>query len=349
MGNTQAGPAEELHEILLAHYRFQFLSAGFESGLFEALAEKPGLKKAEIAEKLGLAEQPARILLLGLTAFGLVRKDGDGYTNTAIVEPLTGDKDPVAKALVPYHQHITYKTMGWFWESLKADTNLGLKKVFGEESTTLYERIAVDPTLESAFHNAMGAFSATSSAELVKTLDLSPYTHVLDIGGGRAINATNIARRWPHLKITIIDLPTVAATANERLKAAGLDDRVKAVGLDAFSDEFPTGADCVLYSHFLEIWSGEQIRKLLQKASRAVGDGAGIFIVTPLQDDDETGPAHAAELSAYFHAVASGEGMVYTPKEYEEWLAEAGFKPTGRLPIGQLINHIAIYGVKGGA
>ncbi|WP_202919300.1 methyltransferase [Saccharothrix deserti] len=347
--STQASPAEELHSILLAHYRFQSLSAGFESGLFEALAEKPGMTKAEIGQKLGLAEQPTRILMLCVTAFGLVRKDGDGYENTAVVEPLTGGKDPVAAALVPYHQHITYKTMGWFWESLKADTNVGLKKVFGEESTTLYERIAVDPVLESAFHNAMGAFSATSSTELVKTLDLSSYTHMLDIGGGRAINATNIARRWPHLQITIIDLPSVAKTANERLAAAGLDDRVRAVGLDAFSDEFPTGADCVLFSHFLEIWSAEGIRKLLQKASRAVGDGAGIFIVTPFQDDDETGPAHAAELSAYFHAVASGEGMVYTPREYEEWMSEAGFTPTGRTPVGELINHIAISGVKGGA
>ncbi|KAA2262744.1 methyltransferase domain-containing protein [Solihabitans fulvus] len=333
----------------MAHYRFQFLSAGFESGLFEALAKQPGMTKAEIGAKLGLAEQPTRVLLLGLTAFGLTSKAGDAYRNTAVVTPLTGDNDPIAAALVPYHQHITYKTMGWFWESLKANTNVGLKKVFGDESTTLYERIAADPTLESAFHNAMGAFSAMSSTELVKTLDFSSYTHVLDIGGGRAINATNIARRWPHLRITILDLPTVAKTANERLVAAGLDDRVKAVGLDAFSDEFPTGADCVLFSHFLEIWSEERIRKLLQKASRAVGDGAGIFVVTPLQDDDETGPQHAAELSAYFHAVASGEGMVYTPREYEEWMSEAGFRPAGRTPVGELINHIAISGVKGGA
>jgi len=345
---TPVEPAEELHSILLAHYRFQFLSAGFESGLFATLAEHPGIGRAEIARLVGLQEQPARILLLGATAFGFVHKDGDGYRNSALVAPLTGSAEQIPAALIPYHQHITYRAMGWFWESLKADTNLGLKKEFGESSTTLYERIASDPSLETAFHNAMGSFSAMASEQLVRTLDLSSYTHVLDVGGGGAINATNIARTWPHLQITIIDLPTVAKSANERLAAAGLDDRVRAVGLDAFNDEFPTGADCVLFSHFLEIWSVERIRKLLQKASRAVGAGAGIFIVTPAQEDDETGPVHAAELSAYFHAVASGEGMVYTPGEYEEWLSEAGFEPTGRTHVGKEFDHLAISGVKKG-
>ncbi|WP_026416401.1 methyltransferase [Actinomadura oligospora] len=346
---SQVDPQDELRAIYVAHYRFQYLSAAFEFGLFSVLAEAPGLTRAEIAGRLGLEEQPARILLLGLTAFGLVRKDGDRYSNSAITEPLASNTDQVPAAFIPYHQHITYRSMGWFHESLKKNTNVGLHREFGDDATTLYARLATDPGLERAFHNAMGGFSQKVSDELAATLDLSSYAHVLDVGGGTAVNATKLARRWPHLRVTILDLPTVAEEANARSASAGLGDRVRAIGLDAFGDEFPEGDyDCVLFAHFLEIWSVDRIRAVVGKAARAAGPNAGMFVVTPFQDDAETGPQHAAELSAYFHAVASGEGMVYTPKEYESWMSEAGFRPAGRAYVNNLVDHIVISGVKSG-
>lgn len=340
-------PQDELRAIYIAHYRFQYLSAAFESGLFSYLAERPGATRAEIARRLEMQDQPTRILLLGCTAFGLVRKDGDRYRNSEITEPLTTDTDQVPAAFIPYHQHITYRPMGWFLESLRQNSNVGLRREFGEDTKSLYERLTTDPALERAFHNAMGGFSQKVSDELAESLDLSSFNHVLDIGGGTGVNATKLARKWPHLRITIVDLPTVAKEANERVAEAGLDERVRAVGLDAFEDEFPEGDfDCVLFAHFLEIWSVERIRAVVRKAARAVGPNAGIFVVTPFQDDDETGPRHAAELSAYFHAVASGEGMVYTPREYEGWMAEAGFTPSVRFYVSNLVDHIVISGTK---
>ncbi|MCP2337296.1 acetylserotonin O-methyltransferase [Actinomadura rupiterrae] len=340
-------PHVQLREICIAHYRFQYLSTAFEFGLFALLSQRPGLARTEIAAGLGLAEQPARILLLGCTAFGMVRKDGDRYYNTELTQSLAHNLDQFPAVFIPFYQHITYRAMGWFGESLKANTNVGLKKEFGAASTNLYSRVAGDPVLEGAFHNAMGALSAHLSDEFVQTLDLSRYRHVLDIGGGTAVNAMNLVRRWPQLQITILDLPSVAKEANERVSAAGLGDRIRALGADALADAFPSGSfDCVLFAHFLEIWSTDRIRAVLRKAAEVVDAGAGIFIVTPFQDDDETGPQNAAELSAYFHAVASGEGMVYTPREFEAWMAEAGFESSGRTFVNNLVDHIVISGVR---
>ncbi|MGW7595456.1 methyltransferase, partial [Streptomyces rubiginosohelvolus] len=106
-------------------------------------------------------------------------------------------------------------------------------------------------------------------AELGEKLDLSECTHLLDIGGGTAINAANFAARRPDLRITIGDLPSIAAAANEKIEKLVLADRVRAVSLDAFHDEFPTGCDGVLFAHFLEIWSPERVQELLAKAARA--------------------------------------------------------------------------------
>jgi hypothetical protein len=41
-----------------------------------------------------------------------------------------------------------------------------------------------------------------------------------------------VATRWPHLAVSVLDLPAVAERAREALAARGLADRVTAVGAD---------------------------------------------------------------------------------------------------------------------
>ena len=101
---------------------------------------------------------------------------------------------------------------------------------------------------------------------------------------------------------------------------------------DCFVDEFPT-CDCLLFAHFLEIWSAEQIRELLVKAHRALVPGGKIYLIDLFQEDDETGPASAAIASAYLLTLATGGGMAYTLNEYSHWLRDAGFSVLRRMPL----------------
>lgn len=326
------------------HYRFQCLNTAFQLGLFRVLHDTPGSTRAEIAHRLGIHEQPARVLLLGCCVYGLVTKDGDKYYNTALSEPLSVTSDRIPGAFVPFEHQINYRAMSWFCESVKENTNVGLQRELAGEAPTLYGRLA-ENGLETTFHNMMGSLSSLIAIELRRHLDLSPYTHLLDVGGGTAVNATALARRWPHLKITIVDLPTVASRAREKVAAYGLGDRIRAVGIDVFNEELPGGCDCVLFAHFLEMWSPERIRGVLAKAARAVPPRAGAFIVSAAQNDDETGPESAAWLSAYFLTVASGEGMVYTPSEHEKWLAESGFIAGKRIYLDKL-GDVVVSGIR---
>jgi ubiquinone/menaquinone biosynthesis C-methylase UbiE len=342
---SQENPTEVLRSLILGHFRFQFLSAAFQFGLFSILSREPGLTRAEVARRLEIAEYPARILLFGCVSTGLVRKDGDRFFLTPVSEPLTKNPEEVPGAQVAWQQHINYRPMAWFFESLKENTNIGLQRAIPGDAPDLYARLAGDPQLETVFHNMMGSVSRLVSAELVDKLDLSKYNHILDIAGGTAINATAFARRWPHLRITICDLPTVAERANARVAELGLADRVRAVELDAFADEYPKGADCVFFGHFLEIWSPEQVQTLLGKAARALEPGGSVISTALVANDEETGPVNAAALSAYMLTIASGHGFCYTCAEYEEWLTEAGFEPGERVYVGPL-GDAAVFGVK---
>src|SRR5579883_1659344 len=72
---------ERLYLVLGGHIYFQTLSAAVRLDLFTLLSKRGPLTRAEIAAALDIAEKPARILLLGCTALGLLHKEGDKSSN----------------------------------------------------------------------------------------------------------------------------------------------------------------------------------------------------------------------------------------------------------------------------
>ncbi|MFJ7069812.1 methyltransferase [Streptomyces sp. NPDC101115] len=338
MTEPSATAMDELWKLVYTSFRFPFLHAAQRLELFTLLKERPGSTLDEITTELGLEERAGHVLMLGCSAFELVRKDGDGYHNTPATDLLAGDQDAFMPVIVRYTHEMLYRPVAWLYESLVNNENLGLHRelLAGSSATTLYERLAEDENLEKVFTAMMEHQSRSVVEDLVEAVDFSAYQRVLDVGGGTGTNSIGFAQRWPHLRATILELPNVAKMANERIAEAGLSDRVHAVGTDIMADEFPTSShDCVVYSRFLEIWSPEQVRDLFAKTYRALEPGGHMVIVAVAQDDEETGPAHAAFMSAYVHTVASPEGRTYTPREFEQWFTEAGFEPVDRLHPGR--------------
>jgi ubiquinone/menaquinone biosynthesis C-methylase UbiE len=319
-----------LNTIIDGYYAFQFLHAAVKFDLFTLL--KQPLTREEIMAELRIAEQPARILLLGCVSVGLLEKLGDRYQCSRVAAlTLTQDSRLDARSLVTFGHEVSYRAMWWFYDSLHQNTNVGLRELAGTAST-MYGRLAGNPAAEQTFHDMMGRVTKTVAQRFVENVDFSVGGRLIDIGGGGAVNAVALARRWPKLDITIVDLPSVADSANRTIELAGLQGRITTLPADCFATSFPAG-DHLLFAHFLEIWSAEQIKGLLTKAYRAITAGGGIYLVNLIQEDDETGPASAASVSAYFHTLASGVGMAYTWKEYEGWLSDAGFEPLRRVRL----------------
>jgi ubiquinone/menaquinone biosynthesis C-methylase UbiE len=321
---------EGVHRIMDGFYAFQILSAAVKFDLFSLLRQP--LTRDEIMTELRIAEHPARVLLLGCVSLGLIHKRGERYQcSDAAAMTLSRDSPWDQRSLVRFSHEIAYRAMWWFYDSLRENTNVGLREMTGT-APTLYGRLPANPDVERTFHEMMKTVSNIVAKRFVDSVDLSAGGRLLDIGGGTATNAIALARRWPRLAIEILDPPSVAVSADRAARDAGLEDRIRTIGADCFAADFP---DCehVLFAHFLEIWSPDQIKSLLAKAYRALPFGGHIYLINLIQQDDETGPPTAAIISAYFLTLASGAGMAYTWKEYEGWLSAAGFEPLSRTAL----------------
>jgi ubiquinone/menaquinone biosynthesis C-methylase UbiE len=337
-------PLAHIYHMSGGHIYFQTLSAAVQFDLFTLLGRRGPLTRAQLAEALHIAEQPARILLLGLVTCGLLRRRGAAYVATPLADQLFNRDRPRNIADVVLWQHfINYRAMGHFHEALRANRNTGLAEFPGDEPT-LYQRLAHDPALEKIFQDAMEAISRQSNHLLAEAIDFNQFKHIVDVGGGNATNIIRLAQKYPHLKADVFDFPSVCAIAREKVAAAGLSDRLGAVPGDCFADEFPTGVDGILFCHFLTIWSPEQNRALLQKACRALTPGGVVIVFNQMQHDTEDGPLSAAMGSPYFLTLATGVGMLYTWNEYEEWMRAAGCTRVWRRKLVR--DHGVIIGLK---
>jgi len=335
---------QTLYRVMGGHIYFQTLSAAVRLDLFGLLKQHGPLTRSQIAEHLGIEEKPARILLLGCTTLELLHKSGDTYANTnlaahLLVRDAPGNVVPV----ILWQHHINYRAMSRFYDALRANRNVGLDEFEGDEPT-LYGRLARNPALETIFQDAMQSISVQANHMLAEFVDFSKVRHLVDVGGGNGSNIITLARKYPHLRATVFDSPSVCRIAEENIEAAGLPERLDAVPGNCFLDNFPESADCLLFCHFFTIWSEEQNQKLLRKCYDALPPGGSVVIFNMMQWDSETGPLTAAMGSPYFLTLATGEGMLYTWSEYETWLREAGFATIQRHRLPK--DHGAIIGAK---
>jgi hypothetical protein len=337
--------AERFYLYFGGHIFFETLRAAVKYDLFTLLDEHGSLSRDQIAKQLGIQEQPARILLLGLTVGGLIKKRGRLYRNSRLAKQLlTRGSSRRVLSYVELEHAVMYKPMHRLYDAIKQYRNVGLEEFPGTEPT-LYERLAHQPELEVIFQEAMQELSVQSNQDLARYVDFSQVNHVIDVGGGDGTNAIALASRWPHIRVTVFDSPSVCQIAERNIGDKGLGHRIGTHAGNCFDDAFPKNADCFLFAHFFTIWSREKDQLLLKKSFDALPHDGRVLLYNMMQNDDEDGPWAAAIGSPYFLTVATGEGMLYTWSEYEAWMRAAGFTDVRRFKLPR--HHGAISSRKG--
>lgn len=322
---------DDLVRIACGHTAFQLLWAGHKLDLFSVLSNQPGLSLEQVASQLGLELQPARILLVGLTSLKLIIRSEDGYRNSGLADKVLVPGRPGSIApVLGWQAEIVYPGLLDFIPSLQQNRNVGLER-FPGTGDNLYQRLASNPEIEKVFQDAMSALSIQANAHLLDVAPLDGARHLVDVGGGDATNAMAFARKFPNLRVTIFDSPTVCEIAEQNIAQAGLSDRVDTHPGDIFIDKLPEGIDTILFSHMFTIWSPEKAKTLIGKSYASLPSGGRLLIFNMMADDDESGPISTALGSPYFLAIATGEGMLYSWKDYESWLAGSGFAQVVRV------------------
>lgn len=325
--------AKSLNKILMGHAAFQYLNAGCELKVFEMLYGNNGLNKSELQQQLNLEERPFNCLLLGLCSLELIVNSNGKYQNSNVINQMFKENFwSIFQDVVVFEQRIAYLGQYDFVESLKRNANVGLQRVEGA-GETLYHRLNSSDKLQSAFYNYMSSWSKMSIPLLINSDVFAGRENILDVGGGDATNAIEIARSYPNAKISFFELQENCILAKNKILKDNLVDRIDVIVGDMFKSDFAQNYDCIAFIHQLVIWSKEQIIFLLKKAFNSLQTGGSIIIFSSIISDDESGPLFGALDSVYFMSIPANGGMIYPWKFYEDCLRSSGFNKIEKIRL----------------
>lgn len=308
-------------QLATGSWAFKTLAAAHELDLFTRLSETGGTTSAELAEKLGIDQRPAEMLLTGCAALGLLKKEDAAYVDSALAEEyLVRGKPYYFGGWVEMLDKRLYPGWGKLTEAIRTNRPTTWDP---DRQKSLFE--GEDPDMLAVFWEAMHSVSTVTARSLGAAVDLSAFSRLLDVGGGSGAYDIELCRLYRNLSATVYDLPFVTDIAARKVKDAGLTERIYTFGGDFFAEPaLPPGHDVILLSMIMHDWNEEHDRAILNKCWEALPSGGVVIISELLVNDEKTGPPPAALMS--LNMLIESEGRTYTPSEYSLWLRDLGFR-----------------------
>jgi hypothetical protein len=300
-------------QMATAYWASSVLLTANRLGLFSTVGEAV-LSADEIAAKLNLASYPLDGFLNACVSLGLLQREANGYTTSALARFYLVEGRPAYLGQALRYADDLYSV----WGNLESTLRSGKPAL---PPTTI---LGQDPIRTRHFVLGMHNRALGIGRALASDLDLTGRTRLLDVGGGPATYSCLLAQRNPQLRSRSMDLPAVVEIAATIVRDFGLQDRVQPIVGDYHQETYPDGNDVVLCSGMFHRETPDSCRQILRKAYAALEPGGLVVVQDVLCDDTKTGPPFAL-LFGLNMSLTSEFGAVHSSAEVATWMAEAGF------------------------
>lgn len=284
------------------------VTAGLETGLFDALEEGPASLE-ELVATLHTHPGSTHALIESLTALGMLTKEGNRYSNSSYVSERVAAGGPMASVI--RKEAFFYKA----WASLPDVVRTGEPALVSWK-----ERLTSDPETAHGFLVALDVLAKATGPDLSTLPELAPGKKVVDVGGALGSYSRVLAEAGS--TVTLVDLPAVIQWASERLSdVPGVSLVAEDVLTHPSAGVEAGSADAVLVSHMIHDLSPESSVDLLRRAFQALRPG-GAVVVNDFAGD--SGPGAFGPLFDLMMRVETG-GAAYDRSTLLSMVTEAGF------------------------
>jgi SAM-dependent methyltransferase len=278
--------SDQVLDLLDLPIRGAAVGAALELGLFWVLADGPRATES-LGGSLGIPTARCGSFLALLEAEGLVDETDQGWTLT-----------PMARSTIVGG----YSMATWQFLAEEArercEAVLDLPAALRAGATERPEvagyvvEMLRDPGRARRFTRMLLEIHQPLARHLAAVLDLAGVRSLMDLGGGSGVVSLTLARRWPHLSATIVDVATVCDAGREIATEESLADRVSYLPADFLADPLPRGFDAILECD-VAIYSASLFRKVREALAPQ-----GRFFVVDAFAADRTDPEPRPALPA---------------------------------------------------
>ncbi|MEU9419258.1 methyltransferase [Streptomyces sp. NPDC048272] len=336
--HREAGAA--VRRILYAQLPSRALVVVAQLGIPDLLADEP-LALPTLAERTGTDAATLARLLRSLSVFGLFEESTEQvYSLTPLGEALTSAHP--ASALPS--AKLVAGDFGSAWADLLTTVRTGQSPFERSHGTDLFTHMERDEELRGTFDNSQGCGLTLELDEILREVDFSPYSTVVDVGGSDGTFLRRVLEATPGINGIVFDLPSSTSRLLKQSAPDPLSGRYSVITGDFF-EKVPEGGDLYLLSHILHDWDDDKAVEILKTCRAAMSDTASLMVVDLVAADrgqhDER--LHTAALmDLYMLSLFGGTGgQERTAAQVEVLLEKAGFRLTqvDALPSGMNVIH----------
>jgi hypothetical protein len=265
-------------------------------------------------------------LLRALISRGIFRQRRDGrYELTPLAEPLRRDAEISVAGWARWLGSPEHRE---HWSHFTDAIRTGRAVIPELRGKPAFEYLAGEPELGEIFNQAMTSGSELSMPSVIAAYDFSPYTTIVDVGGGHGRLLAAVLAATPRAKGILFDQPHVAAGAPPLLVEYGVAERIR-VAEGSFFDDVPEGGDAYVLKSVIHDWSDDDAERILRNVRTAAGVGKHVLLVEcviPGHDREFVGKWMDLEM------LVAVDARERTAAEYQRLLERAGFRLTRVVP-----------------
>jgi ubiquinone/menaquinone biosynthesis C-methylase UbiE len=329
--SSRSTSALKLLDLIQSHRVTAIIYVAAKLGIAELLSRGP-TSLDELAKATGADRSALGRLLTALSTIGMcARVDEDQYALTEAGGALDGDADPSFKGWAIFEGEMLSKTWHGLLDSVMTGKTaaqlLGLSNSFDLMSRT--------PENVRIFNAAMADLTRLVTPDILLAYNFSGISHLMDVGGGSGELIGAVAKRYPHLRATVFDLPRCAETASNHLAQMGVSDRASFRAGDFFVS-IPAIADAIILKSVIHDWNDERSSVILQNCRRAIPESGTLLLVERLMPESATvNDEHKAHAMSDLNMLRGPGGAERTEKQYCDLLNKSGFCTTSISPVGR--------------
>ena len=306
-----------LYDLVSGFVYSQVLQACVELDLFSILRAGPQSADA-LALRLGLDRRRTEQLCQAATAIGLLERRGDDYELGELGAATLGV--PGLADMIRHHR-VFYRDLEDPVGLLRGQTDPELSRfwpyVLGTAEGDIPAQTASD------YSRLMATSQHLVAEETLAAVDLSGVRHLADIGGGTGTFLSHVARAYPDMALTLMDLPPVIDSARAHLAKTDLGNRIATHPGSFLDAPLPEGVDAVSLIRVCYDHDDSTVRRLLARVHAALGKGGRILISEPMSGGAR--PERAGDAYFGFYTMAMTTGQPRSAERHAALLREAGF------------------------
>lgn len=301
-----------LHRLMTGYLSSKALFSALELGVFDALEKGPATAE-ELAARLGLPERSTRVLLVALWGEQLVERTDGQYRNHPAASAFLVSGSPRYMGSLATHQNTHFMKFAHLTDALRENKPVQLGENYSVAFGADWARHMANVTRVSALLMA---------ENLAARIPLTEHRRLVDLGCASCVYSIAFARANPHLRVTGVDHPDVAAVGQEFVTAAGLEDRITVGSADIFADRFE--GDVALISNLIQGYDSERAAALVAQVYSWLPEGGELLIHSHLPERAGVPFPYMFGLILLVNNTMGGEA--HSEELHRQWLSAAGFR-----------------------